>query len=286
MAQTCGYDDSHIYKFEEGTRGLDEIAFERYVEALMLTPRQSGTQILRNLYEGSLLKDKIEVKLELYNFELTTQNKNLNTLVKTLGETHFPGFIVDDLWYIHAFNQPIVRLFNLREQHLRHPFIWHVIATKYWPESPVRKAHKGVEGIYFPHILRQFYKAISPYFFTQQVRQLQNLLCQLSTEFQNHWDGVVRLAPWYEMTGIIRNIWYGADQSQWVITYADRVEIEVENIYTLGFSLAYWQPHDPRALKIWQNYLAPSEEVKAEPPVFATEYHIPYGSDQWFKFLP
>ena len=53
IAEVCGYEQSMMYKFEQGLRNLDEVEFKKYVEVLQL-PFPQQVKVLQSLHRGSL----------------------------------------------------------------------------------------------------------------------------------------------------------------------------------------------------------------------------------------
>lgn len=286
IALRARYSYSMIRKFELGDKTLKQ--YEGYVNALHLS--QSRKDILINICKGYKNKDDEEVRLGHYSFDILNrprkkneeEKEEIDKLIDQLEDTPFPAFIMDELWFVHAFNAPILELFSITEEDLKKAPNWHVIATKYYKitdgrtvyESPLRRAHRELMHKYFPEAVFRFLISTSEYFFTDQMLNIQNFLCQLSPDvFQSLWGDLITMHGNLPIAEPIRHIYYKKllEPISMVVSYNPPVSVTVAKDYRLKFTLVLWLPHPRNGIS--QRVLEEIDSVtQGKEAAFAYQY--------------
>jgi hypothetical protein len=293
MAVGCDCRTRTIQFFEAGQRKLSERRFDKYLKQLLLSDQES-IDLFWAMYHSQRKKAALEDILGFYDFTtIATANKDrypeLAALVRKLQNEPHPACIIDVLWFIHALNQPFLRLFglDLHRDRLKNPLLWHVITSHYYDQSPVRQIHDSPRNHYFSHIVQLFFEAVSPYFFTRPVTELQDLLFQLSPEEFGcqEWVPVVTLqrTRWHDTPPQL--IRYRRKLTRWVLDRLQPTEVEIVPGPILEYRLLVWHPLDEEAKAVQRKFDA---DISGSPVVFAADpkYDIPYDVKEWVKFLP
>lgn len=273
IAEQCYVSQSLLSQFEKHNHSLGEEVFECYVKCLGLAPYHEA--MLLHLRVADKRKRVRETRLQNNTFSDITKRKDL---VDHLRGESFPAYIMDDLWFIYAMNAPLVRLFDLRDRHLRKWQNWHVIATKFDPESPIRCAHKGRMWVYFTQALLSFYQQVGTYLFTAQRKALTSRIHEFpSGEFRRLWMSVATFSipvPEYELT---RKIVHDQDEDPIPMRLSNDGpwEYEVVEGHRVQYSMVIWRPGDSDAERVCADI---RKSVKPEDIRFATEYIQDYNS--------
>ena len=307
MAGLCGFENldsgaTTIRTFERGARPLNAVRWDGYLAGLSLHPEQAD--ILHKMYEGVSETESNESKLENYSFETIAhgQDPKLNALREQLRNLEYPAFVMDELWFVHALNASIIKLFDMNEEYLSKRWAWHVIATKYHSKSPVRRALReplvdnqgnpvldaygepvGPDRVeygrgYFQAVVGEFLNQISRYFFTEQATRLRRYLCQLSaasnTGFQTLWDGLITMrTPFPATASLPRDIYYQQDKRiKMAILYASPIKVETLDGHTVKYTLARWLAEDEAARTA-------RDEIKADLAHLPPGHRIRYAWD-------
>jgi len=259
---------------------------------------QGQAEFLETLIELSreFYKTRATKCLKQINFEYTKNyyaNPSLKYLIEKLNQQYNPAFIIDPLWFIHALNEPALYMFSIDPYNHEHPDTkylyrweaWHVMATKFQPDSPVRKAHllpkryfRPVIDIFFHH------ENTYPFLFTDQMRWL---LCKLHLMSNEH--GYEFTGAWHEATAL--DLTYEPEYLKRRIEFQDKeITIESKTIDTvevfkcgnieINFSLIIWKP-----LKEYKEFFK-REMNKFRPrhvPIFAATYdqHKNFHVNNW-----
>ena len=184
-------------------------SFEAYVEALKSPSlddpiKDSQAEFLLKLYRYSTPKYINNKEIQLSFIQLTKSKHEypgMEELINKLEKIDRPAFIIDPLWFVHAMNGSILKLFEIKpySEYLKCWEAWHVIATKFKNKSPVRESHYN-PGIYFPPSLDHFYKNenVMKGFFTKQMinilRRIRNLPSQNEYSFTPMWNSALSLS--------------------------------------------------------------------------------------------
>jgi hypothetical protein len=296
MALACNCTDSMIRLFENGNRLLSdddeaEGKFTLYLEELGL-PSESAA-LLKQMYDSQRDQVDLDAKLNDYGFDrIAVPNKithpQLPPLVERLRKERLPAYIADELWFIHAFNAPIIRLFDLERRHLELPLMWHVITTKYFDQSPIRNRHKTPRNRYFTQAVELFFEAIAKYFFTQQATNLRECLFQLSPEefWWKQWVPLVLMQTrdWEEEK--TRDITFKTSGQEelttWELGQSVEGPVKVNTLLgsSLEYRLVYWRPVGKATESIQQQI---ADEAVGKPVEFADSYGIPYDVKKWIR---
>ena len=295
LANASGCNQTSLYKFESGQTHLNSNNFKRLVLALQsdkTLPRRLSTQqgdLLHSLYRHSKDRHERQVEFQSLGFSLLAdrnRSKQLAVLVKELEKIKYPAFIMDALWFIHAVNGALLRLFSinpdptLKNSYLRRWEAWHVLATKFTVDSPVRLAHDNPE-LYFTYTVEQFFttRYTARFLFTDQMNALLKATNNLShphkLKFDDYWQGVMTFTLDYEPR-LVRNLYYKDDEGKSSTIQTESLarasyEVELGQGHDAVFTLAAWYPasdHDDtlRAFEEIDNY---DERHK---PFFAATY--------------
>ena len=175
----------NLYSIETANEVSKAIAEKRVLNITALQRRRLMRMI--PFSAGKPLQD-LEYELStigLDHLKESYRNGSLQRLVEQLQKEKKPAFIMDDLWFVHAYNGASLRLFgvdyNKKEdrEKLHWWQSWHVIATKFTNGSIIRNAH--VEpNLYFRPAVEVFCNDLRDYLFTVQVRMLLKRINELS----------------------------------------------------------------------------------------------------------
>jgi hypothetical protein len=300
MAEACGVGVRMIQAFEGedkmlGSDPFDEFdPFAKYLQRLRM-PREAKTR-LGKMYYSQKYKQILEAKLGYYHFELIADsNKNrypaLARLVRELQDDPRPACIVDTLFFIHAVNQPFLRLIglDLKRHLLKNPLLWHLVTAEYYGQSPIRQAYQDPENQDASSTVQAFFEAVYPYFFTPTVTALRLLLFHLAPQEFWYEEWVPRVTmqrPWRREHRPLRPTIYERKLTRWnLVEPKIPTQVDIVNGPTLKYHLLYWEPVGQEAEAV-QGKLAAT--VAGRTVVFAAdpEFNIPYDIQQWFRYLP
>lgn len=183
--------------FEENNQ-LGDAYFQRWLQVMQdgervpmpITSHQAA--LLAGHYSernGDALLDKHRTLLGL-DFELLhpahpARPPALAALVEQLAQTPYPAMIMDDLWFVHALNDGLLRLYGIDPNgpFLRRWEAWHAVAVKIPADSPVRLA-QDQSAQYIPPTMVYFYQheLVQRHLFTLQTRNLLHRLFAASVE--------------------------------------------------------------------------------------------------------
>jgi hypothetical protein len=271
IAKHCEIDISAISNLE--SRGVHKKTRTApcYIKALHspnVSPLylEGKDDLLLNLYQAS--KDNLKrqcdfsiVSLDYIKSE--DKHRKLTELLQLLEAQERPAFIMDGLWFIHAMNGAVLRLFNIDSdsEFLHNWEGWHVVASKFYPNSPIFRAHYNPDE-YFPPTITAFFEAgpTSKLFFTYQMRQLVCRIVALSEaqglKFQGWWRRAVRLDLDYELKKLTRTIIYKSSNIQTDAHIVASPDIEIEQGYTASYRLAVWNPIGTDALEAYKDIIS------------------------------
>ena len=288
VAAITGLSESTVSRIEQNSGSA--ASFEKYVGAFRhgkppLNPRQIDQLV--ELYQYSRPRKVIEeLQPELAGIDLcliksAAGPSRLKELLAELRQERRPAYIRDNLWFIHAYNGAILHLFGVdfsRPENLASWVAWHVIATKFYSNSPVRNMHSSVTD-YFPHAVDAFWCDLRRYLFTWQARVLIRAIHQLSQphgfRFDDWWSQAVTFRLEYELKDYTRALYHpqaASDTSRLIRAQASE-PVSVDVPYAEGFSsrftLAVWNPINAEAADLFRQI---SARPDARDILFAADY--------------
>lgn len=268
IAKVCPFDDGIISRFENGVSQMRKSYFNCYLDTVeSLCPRRFTTQqrdILDSLYSHSKERKKRQDELAAIDLEFIKSNSrpaNLKRLVNDLENDDYPAFIMDPLWHIHAVNGPLLRLFSIEPDSilLNRWWFWQVLATKFLPDSPVRKAHQD-QKVYFRHAVEQYFqnRFTNRFLFTAQMRHLLHQINEFSEpnkfKFATWWHGAFTFSgDEYKVNPFRRILWYKDDRGQEKTIKAESVtreamEVELAPGFYAFYIMLTWYPYEDEAI--------------------------------------
>ena len=257
IRQLCTVADTTITRNIE-EEGRKSASYECYVKALAsnfahppITPRQADLllQVFRHSNDRTKRQDEF-ARIGFSDFRSRKQPDRFRELRLELEQQDQPAFIMDALWFIHAVNGAALRLFEIdpyRSEYLHNWYAWHVLATKFHPQSPVRLGHINIDQ-YFPPAIDHFFwnEFTRPLLFTWQLRALLYRLHELSKDdemkFTRLWTGATSFSLEYELRSLTRSIKYLGGEIQTTITEFATQDIKFEEGPTLPLTLVVWHP--------------------------------------------
>lgn len=264
---------STISEFEK-TGNVEPENFEQYVYAFQQEDTvpshqqplsEAQADLLIRLYDaykgGKGRKELIRRRfcnLANVNFQSVTSKRRLKVsaldeLLSELESIGQPALLTDDLWFVHAVNGAVMRLFGVTPGHdmLYQWEGWHSIAVKLLDNSPVKHNHANVDS-FFPHTEAFFFQSphTLPLLFSPQMRYLLQELCNISRQHNHKFHrwmlGIISLtAPLetVEESMLPRTIRYQGKKIQLYPRIVRRVEVALEK-GPGHFSLATWDTDD------------------------------------------
>lgn len=206
---------------------------------------------------------------------LNNQPQALTDLTNRLKSENRPGHIMDPLGFTHVINGALMRLYGLypTAPYLNHWYAWHTLATKFHPDSPIRKNHHSLQE-FFHHACDQFIKIKQtyPYLFTYQMRLVIakinqfDALHQSRYTFTQSWLAATSFVTQYEDIPSPRSVYYENQLIQVTAEPAESVLIELGNV-AIPFNLTFWAPLDAEAQKVFQSLQPLTKDL-----YFAAEY--------------
>jgi len=236
-----------------------EDSFNKYLSALgspeIHRPlRDHQTNILKKLFRSSTQEHIEEAQrllagISFYDILDDKRHPEFTELIQKLEVLNRPAFILDPLWFIHALNDSALGLFGLDHQNkfLNKWEAWHVIATKFYPDSPIRNAHYN-RGVFFPPVIDQLFwdEDASRYLFTIQMRLLLCKLHKLSKDndfnFTDWWDGALSFTLDYPKEHLNRIIRYNSHTITIEAETILRKEVRLFPGCVIPFKLIMWKP--------------------------------------------
>ncbi len=271
MVRWCGVrHTSNITRNFEELGMTSDVTFERYVQALQtrefvnppLMERQAA--ILRKLWRYRRDTEGIENNLTTLSFEqIRTRRRcaELACMVEQLAHIGQPAWIMDDLWFVHAVNGAMLRLFGIDTQEtgfLGQWYGWHALASACCANSPLRRSYAYTDQFLPPTIVSFLEnKQTYPLLFTIQMRELIERTIALSEqegcEFQHWWKQATAFYLPYSLTSLARPIVY-----QGRVIYAEpRMHsshtVSLAASYTAHYTLALWWPVDRDAAEAFED---------------------------------
>lgn len=216
---TNGASNGHAGKHEPApARAKRSRYFDTYVQALQ-QPDLGGARVnpplgddeaeaLQSIYMHNHRAAQIhEQELELAALDYGNMRgahvpPALQRMVDRLAEESRPACIMDNLWFVHAMNGPMLNLFGIDPaRHLGRWEAWHSLAAKFLVHSPLFKAHISI-NLNYPPAVDFFFKEISRHLFAVQTRALLAELHRLSAE-----NGITLFDRWWEQTVTFQLPW-------------------------------------------------------------------------------
>lgn len=291
---------SRISRFEtKGTRphNIDDIfnlLRPRNLAGYPVRHRLSDEEVelIKGIYQGYLDLEAGEAKLAAVDYGFIRRERRTSSggsgpifpdLIERMHSCSYPAFLIDQFWHIHAINGAGLYVFGLdpNADYMRRWEFWHVLGTKFAPQSPVRDAHVEIERYFRPSV-EIFFKSISPYLFTIQVRSLVDALHTLSQsseyEFSKYWHSATTFSSRYPDDPRRRILRYtdatNIDTRLHVVSEYEMDIIAMDNSgHEATFMLGFWHPNEPvsqtqRLLEhIWN-------KPGANEVFFATDYDL------------
>lgn len=263
IAHQCGVSHATIDRFEQQRGSTSRATFEQYVQALMskdvMKPHQpisaEHAEILNTLYKRYNPRKKEQLQEERCNLAAldfahmlpSRRSRDLDTLVQKLADEERPALIMDDLWFIHAINGTLLRLFGVEPDD---PLFsrwdgWHGLANKLRRDSIVRQAHVNTDE-FFPATDTYFFEddRLYPHLFTPQARHLICEMMHLSEqedfEFHKWWLQVTSFLLPFKRESLPRTIY---SQAQSITLYPVALKmppVTLPSGYSARFALAVW----------------------------------------------
>lgn len=265
MATQCGVSHTTIERFELQRGSTSQQTFDRYINALgtevIVRPHQpitaSHANILTSLYRRYNARKKEHLHRERCDLAALNfadilpshRSRDLDVLVQQLADEERPALIMDDLWFIHAFNGTLMRLFGTQPDD---PLFdrwdgWHGLANKLRRDSVVRLAHVNTDE-FFPATDTFFFEddRTYPHLFTPQARHLICRMLQLSEqedfEFHKWWLQVTSFLLPFKRESFPRTIYA---QGQTITVYPSVKKLPLVTLpggYTAQYALSIWEP--------------------------------------------
>jgi hypothetical protein len=195
--------------------------------------------------------------------------------VEQLKKEPGPAFIMDDLWFVHAYNAASLRLFGVDykgddKDKLRWWQSWHVIATKFTPGSIIRDAHID-PNLYFRPAVEQFCGDIRDYLFTVQVRSLIQKIYELSSSgnfgFERMWLPAVTFeSDDFPLDGFRRTLKHphGPDvrlEARTIPAFYRDIEVVAGSRYTTRYKLVVWNGIDRLTEEFFNEIGGPNQDI-------------------------
>jgi transcriptional regulator with XRE-family HTH domain len=286
IARACEVAEATISRNleENGKTGFK--TFTRYVAALQSDLAQppliaQQARMLRSLYRHSQEKEVRERQcaLSALSLEHITPRRHpteLSSMVAALQQEERPALVMDSLWFIHALNGALLRLFTINPSD---PFLqgwdgWHVMASKCRATSPVRLAHLNTDEFLPPMIaLLLSDEHTYPYLFTLQMRVLLQRLHELSEqqglEFSVWWLHAISFNLPYKLQVQTRTLIYHGEPIQVEVTSRLRQAVELEEGYIVPYTLVVWNPIGSDAQRAFDDIRS---GVESKQIFFAADY--------------
>ena len=287
IADKCNVHKSNISRFEGAGKISDDL-FRIYIKVIRESLEIPDGVIqflsqLRTVSDPDSI-DSNQEALSYVSFEAITGEKQF---IDELQREKRPSFIVDQLWFVHAFNAPVLRLFEITPNDLKRWESWHIIATKYLPDSPVREGHpEKYRHKYFPPACQRFFEqASNPFLFTPTMRTLLWRLQNLSRDFENLWENIVTFIQYYPAE-FERTINYRADNGSMfeidTTLYARELgRVEVVKGRSMQYSQVIWNPKNQEAETAFEEI---SKSCARSPVTFASEFIEDYSEWEFPAF--
>lgn len=298
LVRWCGVrHTSNITRNFEEQGMTSDTTFERYVEALCMPAlaapplMQRQAAMLHALWRNRKQTGQIQRNLAAITFEQIIPHKRFDqaaACLAALEQIGRPAWIMDDLWFIHALNGALLQLFGIdphRSAFLHSWSAWHVIASTFCANSPVRQSYAQADLVLPPAIVAFLEDTRTyPLLFTAQMRKLIARIITLSEqegcEFQHWWRQARACYLPYSLTSLARTIIY---QGQPI--YAEP-RIHTTHTIALGaehaarYTIVVWNPVDRDAE-------AAFEQIRSTPGshaiIYAAEYdrHNDFHANDW-----
>lgn len=293
MVRWCGVrHTSNITRNFEELGMTSDATFERYVQALQtkalvnppLLERQAA--ILRALWRNRKQTGQLERNLAALSFEQIVprqRSAGIAGCIAQLGQLGQPAFLMDDLWFVHALNGAMLRLFGIGTHHasfLGQWYGWHAVASAFCASSPLRQAYAYAD-LFLPPTIVGFLEdeRTYPLLFTVQMRALIARTIELSEregcEFQSWWRQATAFFLPYSLASLARSLLYQGR----AISVEPRIHstrtVALGSGYAARYALAIWKPVDRDALEAF-------EDIRQSPDSDAVVYAADY--DRYHEF--
>jgi hypothetical protein len=236
-----------------------------------LGKKEHEVRIIRHWYTNrhAAAQKRLQETVEAISFshivEEGRHDDELAWLLDRLAQERRPACIMDDLWFIHALNGALPRLFevNPHSAFFSHWAAWHTIGVKFSKLSPVREKHDAVHAVHggidpmLPAVMKLFFEdpRTYPYLFTRQMGMLIDRLLQLSADeaypFHDWFYQVLSFSLPYKLRAMPRTIIYRKQPIDITARLRDRIETEVAKGYPVGYTLSVWSPVGTDARKVF-----------------------------------
>lgn len=213
---------SRIFAHDDCTRETEQAIINIIAEEGRpgLSPRRRRQLVNIVNHSRGQLREGLEAELsviDLSHLQDRGRSSELESLVTQLELETSPAFIMDELWFVHAYNGACFELFGVDyrgrdEDKLRHWQTWHVIGTKFAANSIVREAHITPHR-YFKPAVDQFFQDVHLYLFTVQVKALTGRIWEVAgsqfSDFEAMWRNAIGFRgeeyPVEHLTRTLRN---------------------------------------------------------------------------------
>lgn len=287
LVRWCGvrHESNITRNFEE--RGMtSDTTFDRYVQALQsrhlveppLMDRQAS--ILRGLWHGRKDLKQLQRGLAAISFEnILPRRRSASAaeLIAELEQVGRPAFIMDDLWFIHALNGALLRLFNVdphRSEFLCRWDGWHVVASKFRADSPIRQAYTAPD-LFLPPTIVAFLEdeRTYPLLFTLQMRKLVERTIAMSEahgcEFHRWWRQATAFYLPYSLSSLERGIRYQDRPIQVAPRIHTTRSVALGGEYYARYALAVWDPIGNDAHEVFDALRAYEDSARI---IYAADY--------------
>jgi hypothetical protein len=289
IADLVGAKRAQISSTLEKRGSIGPEVFKRYIEALQnirfFNPPISKEEVrmLQLFYETHDKRTQRRLQLELADTsfrKIISRDRpdDLTRLYNKLRDTTLPGFIGDNLRFVHAVNGELLTLYNIDpySDFLNRWEAWHDLAIKFLLNSPVRKAHPYPEH-FLSYSVTNFVRdaVVHRYLFTYQMRELIRSLMDLSTDnefdFYRYWnEAICCLTPPIRSTA--RAIDYGEKRIQTKIRVEERIAVQVGRRHFADFSLFLWEPETNEEKKAFADITSRARREHRDRVFFAADF--------------
>lgn len=267
VAQACDVEESTITKFEQnGTTSRK--TFNQYAKFIgsnhpPLKPHQQ--QLLTHLFENRRLVRTLECELTVLSFDdIVSERRRPAGLTSLLNQLHNetrPAYIMDSLWFIHAVNGALLELFDVTPDSdlLKRWEGWHVVAPKFYNNSPIRPIYANTNEFLPPTLVYFFqYESTYRFLFTLQMRKLIERMLKESAdhhlEFHQWWKQVTSFTLPYNSEPMNRTFVYRQKRIQVEPKIVKTQDVRLGSGHPARYILSAWEPWDAEAKDIFRQF--------------------------------
>lgn len=271
-----GLDKSIVAKFE-ATGQISVRSFQHYVEGLGLEEDERQVLLTKFLLHSRDSRDIHyhekrlgELRFAALQHPPNAQKEAYRRVLAALQKEGNPAYIRDELWFVHAYNQPLLDLLDITHADLLKSQMdrangwvaWHVIGSKYAPGSKLVAIHGNFAELYFPRALKQFFEETAHIFFTAQMKALRNRLWLLSETYQRWWRGISALnIPYGPDPDLQRDILYQGKSISMSLSSDEKFTVRLPQ-GPVTYTKIVWSPIDTDAEEVIAKITsAPSPEL-------------------------